>query len=67
MTTRKPLTEGNMRNIQKGNVAKPNVRPIAPPPAPTPPSSEPNTNNGGIAAFCDIELNIKWGGMLIVW
>ena len=45
MTTRKPLAEGNTRNIQKGNVvqssSQPNVRPTAPPPSP-----QQNTNNG---------------------
>lgn len=42
---KKPLTEGNSRNVQKGNVkpssSQTNVRPTAPPPAPKPP---PNTN-----------------------
>jgi hypothetical protein len=51
MTTRKPLTEGNTRNVQKGNVAQRpsqlNVRPTAPPPAPTPPPAQQDTNNGG--------------------
>lgn len=51
MKTRKPLTEGNTRNVQKGNVStpssQPNVRPTAPPPAPAPPPPESNTNNGG--------------------
>ena len=46
---KKPLTEGNSRNIQKGNTrplsSQSNVRPTAPPPAPTPP--QPNTNKGG--------------------
>ena len=49
MTTRKPLTEGDTRNIQKGNIvqpsSQPNVRPIEPPPPPAPPTQQ-NTNNG---------------------
>jgi hypothetical protein len=39
MTAKRPLTEGNTRNIQKGNV-KPNfqtnTRPKMPPPVPKP-------------------------------
>jgi len=49
MTTSTPLTEGNTRNIQKGNIvqpsSQPNVKPIAPPPPPVPPTQQ-NTNNG---------------------
>lgn len=51
MTNRRPLTEGNTRNVQKGNVARPssqqNVRPTGPPPAPTPAPPQSTTNTTG--------------------
>jgi len=36
----RPLTEGSMRNVQKGKFSQqPNTRPTSPPPAPTPAST----------------------------
>lgn len=45
MSEKKPLTEGYIKDLQKGNY-KPdshrNIRPIQPPPPPTPPKQKKN-------------------------
>jgi len=47
MSEKQPLTEGNVRGVQKGTTTSPesnNIKPTQPPPAPVPPTP-PVTNS----------------------